>query len=619
MAGLGNVQLTPQLVQAVRDAADVYSVASEHTRLKKAGRRYQGLCPLHKEKTPSFSVDPVQGLFYCFGCGQGGDAIKLHMLVTGDDFPAAIEALALRHGIPLPTRAERAGVRRGGGRAEHDVATALQRAAEFFAAQLERHELPRRYLAERRIPQELVTRYGLGYAPDGWRNLLQALERRVPPADLEAAGLVAKSEKSGDLYDRFRNRLIFPIHNASGRLVGFGGRTLGDDTAKYLNTAETESFHKGLLLYGLHQAKRAIRETGRVFLVEGYFDVLGTVAAGLEGAVAGMGTALTPEQARLLARYAEEVVVGYDGDRAGETAHLRALPLLLGEGLAVRRARFPEGHDPDSLRLAAGEAAAREALETAEDAVALELDRLIPPGAARDPRLQAKAAKAVTELLRPIPDAVLRYGYARLAAQRLQVPVELLGRRLEGGGDRAGAGRSGGAPAGVGNARPKTAVTPARLVRTLEEQVLARLLSGGDGEPLPPASELPPAEVFLDAECRNIYQAYRALYAEGTGSPPAARAVLAALGTEGTGVDRIAQLLLENENGSGRPGLGESLEKLAHRWRKQRRREIAVEIVEAQRRQDDARLRSLLREQDELVRALHRRARPGVSGGADEA
>ncbi|MGH9362925.1 MAG: DNA primase, partial [Thermoanaerobaculia bacterium] len=355
MSGLGNVQLTPQLVQAVRDAADIVAVASEHTRLRKAGRRYQGLCPLHKEKTPSFSVDPVRGLFYCFGCGQGGDAIKLHMLLSGDDFPAAIESLALRHGIPLPTRSERDRGRRGG-REEHDLEGALTRAAEFFAEQLTRHPLPQRYLERRQIPRELATRFGVGYAPDGWRNLVQALERRVPPADLEAAGLVAKNER-GELYDRFRNRLMFPIHNAAGRLVGFGGRTLGEDKAKYLNTSETESFHKGLLLYGLHQAKRAIRETGRAYLVEGYFDVLGAVASGLEGAVAGMGTALTPEQARLLARYAEEVVVGYDGDRAGETAHLRALPLLLGERLAVRRARFPEGHDPDSLRLAAGEAA----------------------------------------------------------------------------------------------------------------------------------------------------------------------------------------------------------------------------------------------------------------------
>ncbi|HEX2643683.1 MAG TPA: DNA primase, partial [Thermoanaerobaculia bacterium] len=387
---LGNVHITPQLVQAVRDAVDIVALASDHTRLRKAGRRYQGLCPIHKEKTPSFSVDPVQGLFYCFGCGAGGDAIKLHMQVTGDDFPAAIEALATRYGIPLPSRMEKAG-----GRPERNLDGALQAAAEYFADQLRKSAEARAYLERRQIPAELIERFGLGYAPDGWRNLVQALHPRIPMADLEAAGLAGRSEKrQGEPFDRFRHRLMFPIHSPTGHLVGFGGRTLGDDPAKYINTAETDRFHKGFLLYGLSQGKREIRESGRAVLVEGYFDVIGTVACGVEGAVAGMGTALTPEQAKLLSRYAEEVVVAYDGDNAGQNAFRRALPLLLGEGLGVRRASFPAGHDPDSLRLAEGSAAVVAAFDAAEDAVMVEMDNLIPRGAARDPREQSKAATA---------------------------------------------------------------------------------------------------------------------------------------------------------------------------------------------------------------------------------
>ncbi|HBL32066.1 MAG TPA: DNA primase, partial [Acidobacteria bacterium] len=373
---LGNVHLTPQLVQAVRDAADIVAVASEHTRLRKAGRRLGGLCPIHKEKTPSFSVDPVQGLFYCFGCGAGGDAIKLHMLTTGDDFPAAIEALAMRFGVPLPSRAEKRAGWTGGEREGRDLEAALQAAADFFASQLRRSPVPLEYLEKRRIPAALIERFGLGYAPEGWRNLVQALHPRIPLADLEAAGLVGRSEKSNEPYDRFRHRLMFPIHNASGRLVGFGGRALGEDKAKYVNTSETDRFHKGFLLYGLHQAKKEIRETGRVILCEGYFDVIGTVACGLEGAVAGMGTALTPEQAKLLSRYAEDVVVAYDGDNAGENAFRRALPLLLAEGLGVRRARFPAGHDPDSLRVEQGEAAVVAAVQAAQDGVTAEIERL---------------------------------------------------------------------------------------------------------------------------------------------------------------------------------------------------------------------------------------------------
>jgi DNA primase len=622
-----NTQLTPQLVQAVRDAVDIVAIASEHTRLRKAGKQYEALCPLHKEKTPSFSVDAAKGVFYCFGCGAGGDAIKLHMLATGDDFPAAIEALATRYGIPLPRRAERAG-----GRPERDLEGALAAAARFFGEQLEKSPLAQRYLAGRQVPAELVARFGLGYAPDDWRTLLTALHTKVPAADLEAAGLVARTERRpGEpaLYDRFRHRLMFPIHNPAGRLVGFGGRTLGDDKAKYINTAETDRFHKGTLLYGLHQAKREMRETSRAILVEGYFDVVGTVACGREAAVAGMGTALTPEQARLLSRYADEVVVAYDGDSAGENAFRRALPLLLAEGLAVRRARFPDGHDPDSLRLAVGGEAVAAALDAAEDAVTLEIERLARPEVTREPQSQAKAAGEVAELLRPIPDPILRHGYAQIAADRLKVPLELLARRV--GAERAGraagpagpgSGRRGGEPGGAGGGGNRTgpgdagrgAAAP-RLVRSLEEAVLEQLLKGEAA--VPPPEELPPLEVFFDAECRNIYRTYYALYA-GEGSPPDARAVMAELGSAGLEdgvIDRMARILVEISVGPGKMGLLESLENLLDRFRNQRLRELVGEMREAQRRGDRARLDQLSHEKTALSLSLHRGIRPGASGG----
>jgi DNA primase len=600
---LGNVNLTPQLVQAVRDAVDIVAIASEHTKLIKAGRQYQGLCPIHKEKSPSFSVDPSKGVFYCFGCGAGGDAIKLHMLTTGDDFPAAIEALAMRYGIPLPSRTE---ARFAGGKPEQDLEGALQAAAAFFTDQLKKSPFAREYLERRRIPPELIERFGLGYAPDGFQNLTRALHPRIPRADLEAAGLIAKSETRGDHYDRFRHRLMFPIHNPSGRLVGFGGRTLGDDKAKYINTNETDRFHKGLLLYGLHLAKREIRETSRAVLVEGYFDVIGSVACGLEGAVAGMGTALTPEQARLLSRYAEEVVVAYDGDSAGENAFRRALPLLLTDGLAVRRARFPGTHDPDSLRLEQGEDAVRTAVGAAEDAVVAELDRAIPAGTAREPQLQAKAAAAVAELLRPIPDAILRCSYARIAAGRLGIPVEMLTRRI-GGGARPEGGASAVPTAGGGEGGP-------RLVRSLEEQVIDVLLQTEDTAAIPPRDHLPPPEVFFDIECRNIYEAFCALYTE-TGSPPNPQRVRSRLG-EGEGiVARFAKIMVEGSFASGKNGLQESLDTLSDRWFRQRRQEVQREISDAQRRGDEALLNRLLDERDRLNRSLHRGSRPGMNPG----
>jgi DNA primase len=596
---LGNVHITPQLVQAVRDAADVVSIASEHTKLRKAGRRYQGLCPIHKEKTPSFSVDPVAGLFYCFGCGAGGDAIKLHMLATGDDFPAAIESLAGRYGIPLPSRETRAG-----GKTERDLEGALQAASDFFRDQLRKSTFAQEYLEKRKIPPELIERFGLGYAPDGWRNLIPALQARsspIPMADLEAAGLVARSDKGGEPYDRFRNRLIFPIHNPSGRLVGFGGRTLGDDQAKYVNSNETDRFHKGLLLYGLHHAKREIRESGRAVLCEGYFDVIGSVACGLEGSIAGMGTALTPEQAKQLSRYAEEVVVAYDGDNAGENAFRRALPLLLAEGLGVRRARFPAGHDPDSLRVEAGSEAVEAAVRDAEDAVVAEIERLTPPEVTREPQLQAKAAAAVVaELLRPIPDPILRFSYARIAANRLSVPVEMLIRRVGG---------SASLQEGSERQEVRSERISGRIPWNTEKAVLELLLDPDRCEPVPPLEELPPPEAFLDQECRNIYQAFYALYARG-GIPPDSRGLQAEIGSEGLMVDSLAKIMLEGTIVvSARPSLATSLEDLVDYWRKKRRNDLGAMIREAEFRKDSARLQSLIDEKRHLDRASHRGSR----------
>ncbi len=589
---ISHVQLTPQLVQAVRDAVDIVDIAGEHTRLRKAGRRHQGLCPLHKEKTPSFSVDPVQGLFYCFGCGQGGDAIKLHMLLSGDDFPAAIEALAGRYGIPLPVRRA---PRRGG--EEPDLEGVLEAAAEFFRDRLAKSRETLGYLDKRRIPGELVEAYGLGFAPHDWRELLGALGPRVGLDKLEAAGLVVRSEKAPDgAYDRFRNRLMFPIRNASGRLVGFGGRAMGDDKAKYINTNETSRFRKGWLLYGLDRAKRAIREGGSAFLVEGYFDVIGAVAAGLEGAVASMGTALTPEQARLLARFAEEVVVGYDADAAGERAYLRTLPLLLGAGLGVRRPALPAGHDPDSLRLAEGDEALLALVRSAPDAVDLELGRLIPEGAALDPRGAAKAAREATELLEPIGDDVLRYGYSRRAAERLGVPLDLIWKRTAPDRGRA-AGRAEGPRAEAG------------LVRTEEEKVL-QLLLAGDREPPPPA-DLPAAEVFLNPACRNIYAAFRDLYKGGESGRPAPREVVSRLGSEGEAVDHLARLLLEGPVTAGAEELLQSLSKLERRWRQQRVRELSAAITEAQRKGDRPLLDRLVAEKTALSLSLHGRGDRG--------
>lgn len=586
---LGNVHITPQLVQAVRDAIDIVAVASDHTKLRKAGKRYTGLCPLHKEKTPSFGVEPVQGLYYCFGCGKGGDAIKLHMELTGDDFPAAIESLARKYGIPLPSRSS------SGHSHQQDrgLEEAQQAAADYFVSQLKASSSVQAYLAKREIPVELIERYGLGYALDGWDNLLGALHPRFSKAQLEKAGLIKRSERRADShYDRFRHRLMFPIHVGSGRLVGFGGRALGDDKAKYINTGETEQFHKGSILFGLNHTKRAIRESGKAFLVEGYFDVLGAAAAGIEGAVASMGTALTPEQSKLLARFADEVILGYDGDAAGERAAKRAIPLLLAEGLGARRMLLPRGEDPDSIRQTLGNEALIHLFDDAPDAVLLELERLIPHDVQRDPRRQAQAGRAVAELLKPIGDGVLRYGYGRQAASRLGVPVDILWKRL-----------------GIDRQALQPEVKPAGpegLVHSLEQRALQLLLQ--DGVEVPPLETLPAPDAFLDSRCRNIFASFCDLYGGG-GAKPETQQLLAALSDDSGAVDEIARLLLERTVLGDSQELSDSLAQLARRWDQQRLRELSTRIQQAELQGNASLLESLWAEKRELSLTLHRRNR----------
>jgi DNA primase len=383
---------------------------------------------------------------------------------------------------------------------------------------------------------------------------------------------------------------------------------------------ETERFHKGHLLYGLFQARQEIREERRAVLVEGYFDVIATVASGRSGTVAGMGTALTQEQARLLARYADEVVVAYDGDPAGETAFERALPILLAEGLGVLRARFGEGHDPDSLRLASGEAAVTAAIDAAEDAVVLQLRRAIPAPMA-SARLKATQAGAVASLLEPIRDPLMRHEYARRAAEMLGVPEkEFLSRLKELKGWRGVAEPAGPTAGGSGGGAGP------RVVRSVEEQVLAGLLQAGAAEPaagtaplpplaaLPPATELPPPDVFFDPECRNIYRAICTLYAEGGAAAVDSRAVLAKVASEQATIDRMAQILLERPFDPAKFSLSESLDKLIRRWRQTRLRELQSEIVEAQRRGDQARLASLVEERTSVSQSLQG-VRPGDRAG----
>ncbi|MYA08207.1 MAG: DNA primase [Holophagales bacterium] len=597
----GRSRLTDEAVDAVREAVDIIDLVSEHTKVERRGQRFVALCPFHKEKTPSLSLDPERKLYYCFGCGAGGDALRFHMELTGDTFATTIEHLARRYGIPLQ-RATGPGADGRPDRSER-IQAALDAAWDFFRAKLRTEAVPQQYLQRRKVPSELITRFGVGYAPDDWRTMIEDLGRRIPVPDLESAGLIARSPKAPDRpYDRFRNRLMFPIRSPAGRLLAFGGRTLGDDQAKYVNTNETDHFRKGTLLYGLDAARRGIREQGRALLVEGYFDVLGAAASGIDWAVASMGTALTGHQVRLLSRYTDEVVLGYDGDRAGIEAARKAAGLMLETGLNVRRALFPAGQDPDSLRLDEGPEAVRATVAEARDAVAIEIDDL-PSRGELDPRLRAREAARVRTLIDRVGDPIARRGYFETAAERLGVKVDVLLRESAAAAEKPAAPDS---PEPAARSRPP-------VTSSIEEQVLRLTAAAPDLRGI----EWPAPDAFFDPALRAIYEAMRE-QAQAGAERIDSGALVDVLGRRrGTDnetdrpVDRIAGLLLQRSSAfseSDESELRLSLAELGRRFARQRLNLLAREINRAQREGDMETLHRMIEEKQQLSRQLYRQS-----------
>src|SRR5687767_5978719 len=318
------VDLNDSVIAQVRSAADIVDFVGQVTPLKLAGKSYKGLCPFHREKTPSFHVDRDKGLFYCFGCGTGGDVFKFLALTERFTFPEAVEYVAGRVGIELPRR--RKTTRDND---KDDLLQAIDDASEAFHQALGWGDNPAaQYLANRKVSKEIITRYGFGYAPDSWDYIFTRLSRKHGEKKLEQIGLIMPRKSGSGFYDRFRNRLMIPIHSETGALVGFGGRSLDGSDPKYLNSPESEVFNKSRLLYNLHRSKDAMRKIDRAILVEGYFDAIAIDHAGVPGVVASMGTSLTTGQASLLRRFTRRIVLAYDGDNAGRAATLRAAPIL---------------------------------------------------------------------------------------------------------------------------------------------------------------------------------------------------------------------------------------------------------------------------------------------------
>jgi DNA primase len=327
-------------ISEIKNAADIVDIISETVLLKKAGRNFLGLCPFHSEKTPSFTVSPEKQIFYCFGCGAGGNVFSFLMKHESLTFPEAARALAKRYGITIPTKTLSPEQRRKIGQKE-SLLDLNKQAMDFFHHELLSSVAGKQalsYLSKRGISEETIDQFNLGYAPKGWDNLLRFFTKmRIRPGLLEISGLVAARKNSSGFYDRFRDRIIFPIFDVNMEVVGFGGRVMDNSEPKYLNSPETSVYNKSRTLYGLHRARDKCRTDDKVFIVEGYLDLLALHQHGIENSVATLGTALTAEHIRMLARYTRRMVLVYDSDEAGIKSAYRCIETFWKEHVDFQR------------------------------------------------------------------------------------------------------------------------------------------------------------------------------------------------------------------------------------------------------------------------------------------
>jgi len=428
----------PEILQQIRDRVDIIDLISTYVSLSKAGQNYKGLCPFHSEKTPSFSVNPVRQMFYCFGCSVGGDAFTFLMKQEGMDFMEALRELSQRTGVVLPERRELA-AKTTSGLSRERYYHLYQLAASWYHRNLQEApegQVARDYLDQRGITRESWSTFQLGYAPDGWNGLSKWLERQsVRPEELIQAGLVVQKEKEDgsrvSTYDRFRARVMFPIADLRGQVLGFGGRIMQDGASpKYLNSPETDLFFKGRSLYGMDKARQSATSAGRFYLVEGYFDVITLHQTGITNAVAPLGTALTSDHVQIVRRLAPSVMLVFDGDAAGVSAALRTLDLFVNSGLDVRVLLLPTGEDPDTFIRKNGVSAFRELEGRAATLLDFAIMSVLNKAQKDSIQDRVKRADEILAILQKTKNPIEKDEYLKVVSERLGVRQDLLRKRL---------------------------------------------------------------------------------------------------------------------------------------------------------------------------------------------
>ena len=465
-------RFSPDTVERVKAAADMVEIVSAHTDLRRQGQRFTGLCPFHDERTPSFSVNPADKLYYCFGCEASGDVFRFVEEKEGLAFPDAVESLAERYGVEVERESEDPAAeakRRRRGR----LYEVLERTAAFYSSYLwdsEKAAKAREYLAERGLGEEVLRSFGVGMAPSPWDQVLTSAQRAgFTVEELLAAGLVQKGKQGGH-YDRFRSRIVFPIRDQRGRVVGFGARALrADSKPKYLNSPEGELYRKSDTLYGIDRARGEIAKAGRAVVVEGYTDVLALHQAGITDAVAIMGTAITPEQLRILSGLSDTVVLALDADRSGADAMIRAQRVAGGRGLQLRVAAMPENEDPADMAKAGELDRFRELVDGAIDLVSFRVQTALSRADLGSVPGRERALGEIAPVLAAMGEAVGRDELIREAADRLDTDPSLISERVraaEASGELPPASADASAENGAAKpapARPREVLTPREL------------------------------------------------------------------------------------------------------------------------------------------------------------
>jgi DNA primase len=572
------VDLNDAVIAQVREAADIVDFIQQVTPLKLAGARYKGLCPFHREKTPSFTVDRSKGLFYCFGCGTGGDIFKFLTLTERFTFPEAVEHVAGRVGIELPRKRKTAR-----DSDKDDLLEVMDDASEAFHQALEwKPNAADEYLRQRGVAKEIINKYGFGFAPDSWDYIHRRLTQKHGEPRLEKAGLIQPRKTGNGFYDRFRNRLMIPIHSDTGALVGFGGRSLDGSEPKYLNSPESELFNKSRLLYNLHRSKDAMRRYDRAILVEGYFDAIAIDFAGVPGVVASMGTSLTTGQASLLRRFTRRIVIAYDGDNAGRNATLRAAPILLSAGLHVEALDLQGEKDPDTLIEKHGTDKFLEVLSNALDIFEFGLREWARDAAQLSGREKSERVEQFMPLLSAVTDPVVRNEAAQRIADAFRLEFETVWSRVRGKATAGPVERQVAAPTGTGE---KFVLTAAMQGRLSAEQ-LGRLRE----------------EFFDDPACKTVFSIIKNDLADG--GPIDFGQVATHLRGEAE-LTLLSELSLTEElDDQQLQRLDENLKPMERAFLDRRQTQIQREIQEALRSGDDARADQLVAEKMRILSQL---------------